>query len=70
MVHIRDLYGDNFRNNPLKNYSVVNFNFDFKLLHYTTLNFSLKNAFNEQYQSIYGYPMPARMLTAEMSIAY
>jgi outer membrane receptor protein involved in Fe transport len=70
LVHIRDLFGDINRALPMKNYTVVNVNIDVTPLHDIGLGFSLKNATNETYQTMYGYPMPGRMFTADLSLSY
>lgn len=70
LVHIRDLYGEMNRQLPMQDYTVVNLNMDFSFMRYIGLGFSLKNALNEKYQSLYGYPMPGPMVIAELSLSY
>lgn len=62
LVHIRDLYGADFRKNKMGNYTLVNLSLDVNVLKSIGFRLAVKNALDEKYQTLYNYPMPGRML--------
>ena len=67
---VRNLYGGNFRMNPMNNYTVVDLYYDIPLSRLLMLNVSLTNLFDTQYQTMFGYSMPGRLIMTEMRITF
>jgi outer membrane cobalamin receptor len=53
---------------PMDDYAVVNFSAAYQFFDRLGVEFNLKNAFNADYQAMYGYPMPGR--TAFFNLKY
>ncbi len=70
VIYIQDLYGGNNRSLPMDDYVVVDLSAGIRIISGLTLNTALKNLLDESYQTLYGYPMPGRMLTADLSYAF
>lgn len=69
-IHVRDLYGDDFRQKPMDNYTVVNLAARASLFGPIALKTSVKNILNTRYQSMYGYPMPGRTFAVDLGYSY
>ena len=67
LVHASDLFGANFRQKPLEDYTILNMFAQLKILPFVGLNFAIKNIFDTQYQTFFDYAMPGRMLTFDVS---
>ena len=65
-IYVRDLYGDNNHQNPMSNYSLLNIFTSFNLTHGVGLKFSVKNALDKEYQTMWDCPMPGRYSTMEL----
>jgi iron complex outermembrane receptor protein len=55
---------------PMNDYTVVNLSVGTALIKGTGLKIQLRNAFDEKYEAMYGYPMPGRNFMAEMEYAF
>jgi len=53
---------------PMKDYTVVNVSFQTVILNPLSMQLTLKNAFNTDYESMYGYPMPGRLLLFDVGV--
>ncbi|MBN2000801.1 TonB-dependent receptor [candidate division KSB1 bacterium] len=70
VIFIQDLYGDNNRRLPMGDYTVVDINASVRIVSSLTLHMALKNVLDENYQTLYGYPMPGRMITGDLSYEF
>lgn len=70
IMHAANLYGSDARQNKLPDYTLVNL--AASVVPWRTLGFkvSLKNALDESYQTIYGYPMPGRTFMTELFYSF
>ncbi|RKY52002.1 MAG: hypothetical protein DRP89_08355 [Candidatus Neomarinimicrobiota bacterium] len=69
LSHIRDLYGADFRQNPMNNYTLLNLTLQLRILKSISLRIKARNVLNSRYQSMYGYPMPGRNFFVDMKYA-
>ncbi len=65
-LHVMDLYGADFRKNPLKDYTLLNATLQTDVLRRINLKFSVKNVLDADYYAMWGYPMPGRHAAAEV----
>jgi iron complex outermembrane receptor protein len=70
VMHAASLYGNDQRQNKMPDYTLVNLGAS--VVPWQTLGFkvSLKNALDENYQTIYGYPMPGRTFMTEVFYSF
>ncbi len=66
LSYIRDLYGADFRQKPMGNYTLLNLTLQLRILKLISLRIKAKNVFDSRYQSMYGYPMPGRNFSVDM----
>lgn len=52
------------------NYFLVNFHTNYKIKDYLSLYGRIDNIFDTEYEIMYGFPMPGRMLTAGITMSY
>ncbi len=55
---------------PMKDYTVVNLSVQADLLSPLSVQLTLRNAFNTDYESMYGYPMPGRLLMCDIGLDF
>ena len=67
LIHIRDLYGADFRENKMANYTLVNLTLDMYVIKSLGFRIAIKNALDKKYQTLYNYPMPGRMMVFDMN---
>ena len=65
---VQDLYGRDRRLQPLSDYQVTDLSLALPIFHRVRLQIGLQNAFNADYQTLYGYPMPRRVLLIDTQI--
>jgi len=65
-VYVQDLYGADRRKNPLDDYALFNMTVQVPLFRTLILKGSLKNVFDSNYQTMYGYPMPGRHILLDV----
>ncbi|MBN2029541.1 TonB-dependent receptor [bacterium] len=53
---------------PMKDYAVVNLSIQAYLLNPLSIQLILRNAFNADYEAMYGYPMPGRLLLFDVGL--
>jgi len=70
LVHARNLYGANFRSDPMPDYSLLNLTADLNVTGPVGVRLSLKNALDSEYQTLFDYPMPGRRLEADLSYSF
>lgn len=70
LLHAAGLYGMDGRQDKLPDYTVVNLALKFTPWKMLGLRLHLKNALDQQYQTISGYPMPGRMFMSELSYSF
>ena len=70
IMHAADLYGSDNRMDKLPDYTLVNMAVN--VVPWRSLGFkiSLKNALDQDYQTILGYPMPGRTFMTELSYGF
>jgi outer membrane cobalamin receptor len=69
LVYVQDQYGADQRGLPMADYTVVNGLIGVRLLKPLTLTMTVKNLFDANYQTLYGYPMPGRYLLGQMTVS-
>lgn len=52
---------------PMEDYAVATLSASYNLIETVDIEITVKNLFDADYQAMYGYPMPGRMLIAEMT---
>jgi len=70
ILHAADLYGADNRKEKLPDYTLVNLAVNVVPWRTLGVKFSLKNALDQDYQTILGYPMPGRTFMAELSYSF
>jgi len=65
--HIRDLYGADFRKERLPDYTLVNLYSSIHLVKGLGLTLRAKNILDEEYETMFGYPMPGRTFTLDVN---
>ncbi|MBN1560181.1 TonB-dependent receptor [candidate division KSB1 bacterium] len=70
VMHAAKLYGNDRRQDKLPDYTVINLAVNFTPWRTLGLKFSLKNALDQHYQTILGYPMPGRTFMTELSYSF
>ncbi len=70
VLYAADLFGSDNRQDPLPNYAVINLGANVSPWSTLGLRLWLKNALDEQYQTILGYPMPGRTFMTELSYSF
>lgn len=53
---------------PMKDYTIVNLSAQAYLLNPLSVQLTLRNVFDTDYESMYGYPMPGRLLLCDVSV--
>ena len=66
LLHAAQLYGMDGRQDKLPDFTVINLALRFAPWKMFRLRLNLKNAFDQQYQTISGYPMPGRTFMSEL----
>jgi len=69
LVYVQDQYGADQHRLAMADYVVVNGLASVHLLKPLTLTITVKNLFNANYQTLYGYPMPGRYLLGQLSVS-
>jgi len=69
-LHAARLYGADNRQIRLPDYTLLNIAASLAPWGGTTLRLSLKNALDQEYQTIFGYPMPGRIFMSEFSYSF
>ncbi|MBN1542815.1 TonB-dependent receptor [candidate division KSB1 bacterium] len=67
---VQDLYGGDRRTQPMADYQVTDLSLALPLFSCFRLQMSLKNAFNADYETLPGYPMPRRTLVIDGGIRF
>jgi outer membrane receptor protein involved in Fe transport len=70
MVHVRDLYGADKRVSPLKDYTVLNLTGYVKFLRSIGVHLGVNNLLDTEYETMTGYPMPGRMVSADLGYSF
>lgn len=70
LLHAAQLYGADSRQEKLPNYTLLNVAVDVRPWKATRLRIMLKNALEEEYQIISGYPMPKRHFMTELAYSF
>ena len=63
----RALYGADFHQKKMTNYSILSFTLNVNLFRYLGFQVGLKNVLGQEYQTFYNYPMPGRMITFDVN---
>jgi outer membrane receptor protein involved in Fe transport len=67
---IQDLYGADFHKQPMSDYTLVNAQVSARVWKPLSLTISVKNLFDETYQTFFNYPMPGRHMVGQMSVSF
>lgn len=67
LMNVRDLYGTDYRLKKMQNYTLVNLFATVKPLPSIGLQVGVKNLFDVTYQTMYNYPMPGRIFSADIN---
>lgn len=70
LLHAAELYGSDFRQNKMPDYTLVNLGASAAVWKSVEIKISLKNALDQEYQTLYGYPMPGRTFMTEISFGF
>ncbi|MBN1479025.1 TonB-dependent receptor [candidate division KSB1 bacterium] len=70
IMHAAELYGSDARQNKLPDYTLINVATNIAIWKTMGLKLSLKNALDQEYQTLYGYPMPGRTFMAEIVYSF
>jgi iron complex outermembrane recepter protein len=70
VLQATNLYGADKRQGKLADYTILNIAASVAPWKSLSLRLSLKNAFDQRYQTISGYPMPGRTFMSELSFTY
>ncbi len=70
VMHAAELYGNDKRQNKLPDYTLINLAVNVVPWRTLGLKLSLKNVLDENYQTIYGYPMPGRTFMTEIFYSF
>lgn len=70
LLHARDLFGSDHRQDRLPNYTLFNSSLSVDIWESVTLTAHLKNALDASYQTMLGYPMPGRTVLTRLSYSF
>lgn len=70
LLHVRDLYGADNRQQKLPDYSLVDLTASVRIWQEMYLNLHLKNVLDEEFYTMSGYPMPGRMLMTDLNYSF
>lgn len=69
-VHVRGLYGSDFHKDKLDNYTLADIRLGANLIKGLRLSILVRNALDETYQTMLGFPMPGRTLETELHYSF
>ncbi|MDZ7722549.1 MAG: TonB-dependent receptor [candidate division KSB1 bacterium] len=70
LLHARDLFGSDGRQDPLPDYTIVNTSASVQICKSVSLALHLKNVLDSSYQTLLGYPMPGRRLLTRLNYSF
>lgn len=70
VLHIGDLYAADNKQLPMEDYTIVNLSISSMQYRGLRVKAALKNLFDADYQSMYGYPMPGRHIMSSLSWSF
>ena len=69
LLTVQDLYGADFHQWPMDDYTVINAELAWQVTKSVRLALAAKNLLQARYQTLYGYPMPGRYFFAQTTIS-
>ena len=55
---------------PMQNYTLINMSVSYSVIHSVPVTISVNNVLNTEYESMYGYPMPGRTVSANIVFGF